>query len=177
MARTRKTKSAVLNDITDRLMRRQTTAAVLFHHAMAERLGLGPTDLKCLDVLRERGPLTGSQLAAITGLTTGAIVGVVARLEDARFLHRELDPTDGRKQILSAVLDRASGVHGVFKSIRDALTAELRHLDGRQLAAVAEFLDRSTELINRQIGQLRSEGLAAVGAAHPARRAQGSARR
>ena len=159
--------SVVRDDITDRLMRRHTTAAVLFHHAVAERLGLGPTDLKCLDVVRERGPLTGSQLAAITGLTTGAVTGVVARLERAGYLRREPDPADGRKQILSASLDRASGVHAVFKSMRDDLAAELRHLDADQLAAIAGFLDRSTELIYRQIGRLRSDTLAAVSPTAP----------
>ena len=74
-------------------MRRHSTAAVLFHHALAERLGLGPTDLKCLDLLRERGVMTASELAAITGLTTGAIAGVVARLETAGYLKRAADRT------------------------------------------------------------------------------------
>jgi hypothetical protein len=61
--------------LVGRLMRRHSTGIVLFHQAIAERLGLGPTDHKCLDLLRERGTLTGSGLAAITGLTSGAITG------------------------------------------------------------------------------------------------------
>src|SRR5215203_7474527 len=85
------------------LSRRFSAATVLFHHAVAERLGLGPTDHKCLDLLRERGPMTGSALAAITGLTSGAITGVVARLERAGYVRREPDPSDGRRLILSLV--------------------------------------------------------------------------
>ena len=77
-----------------RLARRHSTAAVLFHHVVAERLGLGPTDHKCLDLLRERGAMAGSDLCAITGLTSGAITGVVARLERAGYLRREPDPRD-----------------------------------------------------------------------------------
>src|SRR5262245_32157571 len=93
-------------------MRRFSAAVILFHHAIAERLGLGPTDLQCLDLLREsaskrtadgvvrvRG-MSGSELAALTGLTTGAITGVAARLERAGYLRREADPHDGRKQVL-----------------------------------------------------------------------------
>lgn len=87
-------------EIGGRLVRRHSNAAVLFHHAVAERLGLGSTDHKCLDLLRERGAITGSELAAITGLTSGAITGVVARLERAGYLRREPDPHDGRQQIL-----------------------------------------------------------------------------
>ena len=40
------------------LARQFSTATVLFHQAVAERLGLGPADHKCLDLLLERGPLT-----------------------------------------------------------------------------------------------------------------------
>jgi len=81
MGATRKSKQDLAEEIVGRLARRHSTAVVLFHHAVAERLGLGPTDHKCLDLLRERGATTGSELASITGLTTGAITGVVARLE------------------------------------------------------------------------------------------------
>ncbi len=33
--------------VTSDLSRRLSTATVLFHHAVAERLGLGPADHKC----------------------------------------------------------------------------------------------------------------------------------
>src|SRR5437867_10829830 len=85
-------------EIVGRLVRRHSIAAVLFHHAVAERLGLGPTDHKCLDLLRELGAVTGSELATITGLTTGAVTGVVSRLEQAGYLRRGPDPHDGRSE-------------------------------------------------------------------------------
>ena len=105
------------------LARRYTTAAVLLHHALAEGLGLGPTDHKCLDLIRERGPMTGSELAGVTGLTTGAITGVVARLEAAGFLHRTPDPADGRKQILSPDEGRAAEIHVVLEPLRRDMAA------------------------------------------------------
>src|SRR5438094_10452311 len=100
MAALRKSKNIAAEDIVGRLVRRHSTASVLFHHAVAERLGLGPTDHKCLDLLRERGKMTGSELAATTGLTSGAITGVVARLERTGYLRREADRHDGRRQLL-----------------------------------------------------------------------------
>src|SRR3954453_23553669 len=87
--------------VAGELARRNSTATVLFHHAVAERLGLGPSDHKCLDLVRERGPVTAAELAGLTGLTTGAITGVVARLLRAGFVAREPDPHDGRKQMLT----------------------------------------------------------------------------
>jgi hypothetical protein len=56
-------KLKLVDEIVGRLARRHSAAVVLFHHAVAERLGLGPTDHKCLDLLRESGPMAGSDLA------------------------------------------------------------------------------------------------------------------
>src|SRR5947209_7604013 len=95
-----KSRIRLINLLIGSLARRYSTAAVLFHHAIAEHLGLGPTDTKCLDLLRERPAMTGSELSAVTGLTTGAVTGVVARLEKAGYVHREPHPEDRRKQIL-----------------------------------------------------------------------------
>jgi len=144
------------------LVRRHSIAAVLFHHAVAERLGLGPTDLQCLGLLRERGAMTGSELAAITCLTTGAITGVVARLERAGYLRREPHPSDGRKQILSPAPERVQDIHGVFDPIRKDVAALLESFDTRQLTAIAAFLDRSTDLVYRHMALLRGQTLASA---------------
>ena len=156
MAESKKRRQLVL-DISGHDMRRLSTAAVLFHHALAERLGLGPTDLKCYDLLRERGAMTGSDLAALTGLTTGAVTGVVARLERAGFARRADDPADGRKQILSPVDNGTHDVHAVFRHLHDDLAAALGEYDARQLSTIADFLTRTTALLHRQIAQLRTE--------------------
>ena len=157
MSTNRVPQHALDDAITGELMRRHSTAAVLFHHAVAERLGLGPTDHKCLDLLRERGPMTGSALAAITGLTTGAITGVVARLERAGYLRREPDPSDGRRQILLLVPERMRGLGAIFGPIRDDAATLLDGFDADQVAAIAEFLSRSTELIYRHAAMLRAQ--------------------
>jgi DNA-binding MarR family transcriptional regulator len=158
MGAAHKSRHELAEEIGGRLVRRHSTAAVLFHHAVAERLGLGPTDHKCLDLLRERGPMAGSELAAITGLTSGAITGVVARLERAGYLRREPDPHDGRRQILHLALER-SPIQDVINPLRQDVAAMLEEFDAHQLAAIAEFLARSTDLIYRHAALLRAETL------------------
>src|SRR6202051_1068381 len=145
------------DDIVGRWVRRHSIAIVLFHQAVAERLGLGPTDHKCLDLLRERGPMTGSDLAAITDLTSGAITGVVARLERAGYVRREPDPHDRRQQILFPVLERMRDIHQVFDPIRKDVTALLESFDTHQLTAIAEFLARSTDVAYRHVALLRAQ--------------------
>jgi DNA-binding MarR family transcriptional regulator len=141
--------------ITGTLARRYSTATVLYHHAVAERLGLGPSDHKCLDLLLERGPMTGSQLAAITGLTTGAITGVVGRLERAGYIRRDPDPTDRRKQRLTPLPRGVEEARRVFGAIRPASDTLLDGFDAEQLAVIAEFLDRATAYAYDRTAALR----------------------
>ena len=156
----RKRQRELADEIVGRLVRRHSIAIVLFHQAVAERLGLGPTDHKCLDLLRERGAMTGSDLAAITDLTTGAITGVVARLERAGYLRREPDPHDRRQQILSPVLERMRDIQHVFGPIRKDVATLLERFDTHQLAAIAEFLAGSTDLAYRHVALLRAQATA-----------------
>jgi DNA-binding MarR family transcriptional regulator len=157
----RKNRNGLVERIVGQLARRHSTATVLFHHVMAERLGLGPTDHKCLDLVREHGAMSGSELVAITGLTSGAITGVVARLEAAGFLRREADPSDGRRQILRPVVDRAREIHDVLAPVRRDLTILLESFDANQLTAVAAFLSHATEAVHRQMAMLRGQKLLA----------------
>jgi DNA-binding MarR family transcriptional regulator len=161
------------DEIVGRLARRHSTAVVLFHHAVAERLGLGPTDHKCLDLLRERGAMAGSDLGAITGLTSGAITGVVARLERAGYLRREPDPHDGRKQILHLAMKRVH-IQDVIGPLRQDVAALLEDFDAHQLTAIAEFLTRTTDLIYRHAALLRAEANSDVGRTRATKRTPSS---
>lgn len=154
----RKEKVDLIQAIVGRLARRHSTAVVLFHHAVAERLGLGPTDHKCLDLLRDRGAMSGSNLSAITGLTSGAITGVVARLERAGYVRREPSPRDGRKQIIRLALKQAH-IEDVVTPLREDVAALLKDFDNQQLTAVADFLTRCTDLVYRHATLLRAETL------------------
>ena len=152
-------------DIAGRLMGRHSTAVVLFHHAIAERLGLGPADHKCFYLLRERGPMSGSELAAITGLTSGAVTGVVARLEKAGYLTREPDPHDGRRQVLRPTAQQTHDIHEVLGPIREDMAELLAGFSAQEQKAIAKFLAGSTELVYRHTALLRAHQLGEEAAA------------
>lgn len=156
-----KSRVRLINLLIGSLARRYSTAAVLFHHAIADHLGLGPTDTKCLDLLRERPAMTASELSAVTGLTTGAVTGVVARLEKAGYLHREPHPEDRRKQILHAVPARVQHVHEVIEPLRSDLATLLAEFDENQLEAIARFLTEGTEITFKHAALLRAQPFSA----------------
>lgn len=128
------------------MARRFSTAIVLFHHGVAERAGLGASDHKCLEILRERGAMTGSELACATGLTTGAITGVVARLERRGFLTREPDPHDARKQILRRADRIEEELHTDLAPFKKDIAALIESLDAHQRAGLAKFLEQGAAI-------------------------------
>ena len=180
MGAERKSKNELAEEIVARLVRRHSTAVLLLHHAVAERLGIGASDHQCLDLLHERGAMTASELAAITGLTTGAITGVVARLENAGFLRREPDPHDRRKQVLKPAMERIRDIHAVFDPIRKDAAALLERFDSDQLAAIADFLAQITDTAHRHVALLGSDtlhGEAGLVSASPHRHSMNSKRK
>jgi len=83
--------------VTDQLGRQLGGHALLFHQAVAERLGLNATDLKCLDLARGEQDITAGRIAELTGLTTAALTSVIDRLEARGIVRRERDLSDRRK--------------------------------------------------------------------------------
>src|ERR1700712_4654758 len=85
--------------VEDQLHRDLATAMITFHEAVARRLGVTAADQR---VLGRMGVATPSQLAELTGLTTGAITGIVDRLERAGFAKRVPNPADRRSVLVHA---------------------------------------------------------------------------
>ena len=79
---------------------RNSTWTVIYHQALATKLGLNPTDLKCAGLLIETGPITAGELGELVALTTGAITGVIDRLEKFGLVERVKDPTDRRRVVV-----------------------------------------------------------------------------
>jgi DNA-binding MarR family transcriptional regulator len=83
-----------------RALRRLITEAIGTHETVAASLGLNPTDLRCLELAASEPEMTPSRLAELSDLTSGAVTGVLDRLERGGFLRRESDPTDRRRLLV-----------------------------------------------------------------------------
>jgi DNA-binding MarR family transcriptional regulator len=83
--------------------REMSTETIMFHQAVADVLGLHITDHKGLDLIYRYGPMPAGRLAELTGLTTGAVTGIVDRLEKAGYVRRVNDPKDRRITIIELI--------------------------------------------------------------------------
>jgi DNA-binding MarR family transcriptional regulator len=151
-------KRSDLFDALNQAGRELSTATVLFHSALAERFGLNATDWKCGDLLMRMGPLTAGQLAELTSLTTGAITGVIDRLEKAGFARREKDPHDRRKVIIQPLYEEAERRTASFLDAYAHTWTELySSYSDQDLALILDFITRSVKVTQEETFKLRKK--------------------
>jgi DNA-binding MarR family transcriptional regulator len=120
-------------------MRDVSGQSVLYSQAVADRLGINTSDLECLDHI-SRGPLAAGRLAELTGLTTGAVTGVIDRLERIGLARRERDTGDRRKILVTATPAVAERVVPLFEPMkRNAMSILAKYRD-EELALLLDFL-------------------------------------
>lgn len=146
--------------------RQFATVTVLFHQAIADRLGMHVTDQRCGDILLRTGPITAGELAQRTGLTTGAITGVIDRLEKAGFVRRAKDSGDRRRIVVEPVPERIEREIGpLFESIARAMADLCAEYSTQELAVIRDFIARFHQGAWDEIRKLREGG----GHAEPAK--------
>jgi len=121
--------------------RQFATATVLFHQAIADRLGMHVTDHKCAGILLRTGPITAGELAQRTGLTTGAVTGVIDRLEKAGFVRRAKDPADRRRVVVEPIQERIEReIAPLFESIGRTMADVCAQYSNQELAVIRDFI-------------------------------------
>ncbi len=128
--------------------------SVMLSQATASRLGISPADLETMDILFTNGPLTAGRLAELTGLTTGAITGVVDRLEQSGFVRRERDANDRRRVIVHLVSDRARRVGKLYQPLARAMAELHGRYSDEQLALMVDYTRRGNAIALEHIARV-----------------------
>lgn len=137
-------------------LRRATALTVSMSQAAAAKIGINTTDLHCLNLLSQTGPMTAGELARLTGLTTASITSVIDRLERAGYVHRERDTHDRRRVVIDLLMDRAApAVAPVFRSLIQDMHQLLEGYDEDELALVAGFLQRTEQVFRANVERMR----------------------
>ena len=80
--------------------RQYSDASIFMHEAIARKAGLTGADHKYLGLIMQHKGLTAGDLSKLTGLTTGAVTGLIDRLEKKKLLKRQFTKEDRRKVII-----------------------------------------------------------------------------
>jgi DNA-binding MarR family transcriptional regulator len=159
-------KRAKLLEGLGRELRNFSDQDVLFSQVLADRLGMNLTDFKCLSILERTGAVTAGQLAELTGLTSGAITGLIDRLEKAGFARRGRDPKDRRHVIIEAVPERSSDFEALLGASGRAMAELCAGYTEEQLDLILDFLTQGAALLHGETAKLRAEKGARAADAH-----------
>jgi DNA-binding MarR family transcriptional regulator len=127
-----------------------------FDNLAAERLGLNRTDLHCINIIENSGGLTAGELAKEAGLTTGAVTGVIDRLERAGYAKRVSDPADRRRvklEVTPKFYARADKIWGPVAA--DWASRLGGRFTAEELEGAIEFLRTTNELSSDHLARLR----------------------
>src|ERR1700742_119068 len=159
-----KTRAALLQELENAMRIVQSQGAV-FAKMVADRAHVSSADMDCIDFVNVEGRMTAGRLAELTGLTTGAITGVVDRLEKAGFVRRERDESDRRKVFIVPVPEKMMLMGRSYELVQRAMArqceaytdAELRFLIRYGSESYQSMLDATTQLRNQVEAELLKE--------------------
>jgi DNA-binding MarR family transcriptional regulator len=137
-----------------------SATGIILHQAVADNLHLHLTDHKCMGMLCEMGPLSAGKLAELTGLTTGAITGVINRLDHAGYAKRVPNPQDRRNINVEArnVAKFSARMESLLGPLRKKMRVLLSECSVEELRLILDFLKASVAISRAEAERLQSGG-------------------
>lgn len=136
--------------------RRFSDATVLLHLQIAQYAGLAPADHKYLSMLMQKGAMTAGELAQASGLTTGAVTGLIDRLEKKGLVERKADANDRRKVLIVPNLQKAGKLFGsVFGALQERLTALVEQYSDKELKVVKSYIGEAVKIMEELTEELK----------------------
>ncbi len=137
-------------------MRRASGLGAIFSQAVADYAGISSSDLECLDFLNLEGRATAGRLAEVTGLTTGAITGVIDRLEKAGFVRRERDELDRRKVFIALIPQNVAKIGTLYEHMQRAMLKNWESYSDDELRLLLRFASQGYETMLKATEELKA---------------------
>lgn len=127
------------------------------HEAVARKAGFAGTDHKYLGFFLQKGRLTAGELSVLTGLTTGAVTGLIDRFEEKKLVKREPDPNDRRKVYIvpdaQKIMALLSPFYLAFQAATDKLFASYSK---QELEVIRSYFLKAIDLMNETKGKIHA---------------------
>lgn len=155
-SRSPKIRRELLRRVGSDLGRELSAQTVFFHEVVARKLGLNATDTRCLDLIARSGDaqVTAGDLGRATGLTTGAVTGILDRLEKAGMVERVRDASDRRKVFVRPLPEAMRRVAPLYDKLGTAMMKLAANYQTEELELIHDFLERNLALLKALIAEL-----------------------
>jgi len=128
--------------------RQYSDSSILMHEAIARKAGLSGTDHKYLGFLMQKGRMTAGELAQLTGLTTGAVTGLIDRLEKKKLAKREFEKNDRRKvMIVPNTQNTMKLLEPLFAELQDKTSKLLASFSEQEIQTIERYFLSAIEIM------------------------------
>lgn len=139
-----------------RLARAHEAANEAFDEVACQKLGINRTDLRCLNIVDNQGPMPAGRLAELSGLTTAAVTSVLDRLERAGYARRVRDQEDRRQVFVELTPLLAERAGPIWGPLGEEAMAAMTRMSVEELKGVMDFFRLGIELNTRHVERVRS---------------------
>jgi DNA-binding MarR family transcriptional regulator len=126
-----------------------------FDEAAAALLGLNRTDLRCLDLILAKDPMSAGELTRAAKLSPAATTTAIDRLERAGFVTRSRDAVNRRRVLVAATEAARAAEREVYGPLGEAGTSALQRYSEEQLAVINDFLETARQVQEEQTARLK----------------------
>lgn len=124
----------------------------LLDEGVARSFGIRRGDLRAMELVSRGGRLTAGQLADGLSVTTGAVTGLIDRMERMGYFRREDDPKDRRKVVVLLTPKAKARERRAFERLGRDTERMLSSYRADELALIADFLRRVRAIVD-QVGR------------------------
>jgi len=135
------------------------SAAVFYHQAAAECLGLNATDTKALGYIVRSGKVTSGDLAAALRLSPASATVIIDRLAGKEFVERIADANDRRKTIIIPIQKTVAKSMAIYEPMIRAMQQLHDSYSDDEIAIILSYQKASINILQQEAEQLHNTDL------------------
>ncbi|THF49817.1 MarR family transcriptional regulator [Flavobacterium supellecticarium] len=138
--------------------RQYSDASIFMHEAIARKAGLSGADHKYLGLILRHKSITAGEISKLTGLSTGAVTGLIDRLEKKKLLKRQFTSEDRRKVIIVPNVENSIKLlKPFFDGLQEKTSALLSTFSDEQVLTIERYFIAATAIMNETTKNLNKK--------------------
>src|SRR5690606_17554303 len=151
----RNNQTKTMKDEFKEASRAYSDASMFMHEAIARKAGLSGSDLKYLGLILQHREMTAGELSRLTGLTTGAVTGLIDRLENRQLLERRFTKADRRKvMIVPNVENSMALIQPLFRVLQQRTSEMLAGFSDSEIETILRYFVEGTAIMEEVTKQM-----------------------
>lgn len=141
-----------------RLNQLHSYTSIQMHEAIARKAGLSGTDHKYLGFLIQKGQMTAGDLSRLTGLTTGAVTGLIDRFEKKKLVQRQFAEDDRRKVTIKPLTENITRLfEPLYRDFRNKSEELIESFSDDEVKVIESYLNKAIEIMNETKNKLTND--------------------